>query len=98
MSSSDGENAFKDFIFQNVKGQKLVSLSHIRCNKKINLKTFSEVGHPLWLNLQKNVTPKSTEKRQVKPLTLGFYISLVAAKWLPHQDQEKHIKIYRFSA
>lgn len=34
MSSSDGENAFKDFIFQNVKGQKLVSLSHIRCNKK----------------------------------------------------------------
>lgn len=47
MSSSDGENAFKDFIFQNVKGQKLVSLSHIRCNKKKNLKTFSEVGHPL---------------------------------------------------
>lgn len=34
MSSSDGENAFKDFIFQNVRGQKLVSLCHIHCNKK----------------------------------------------------------------
>ena len=34
MSPSDGENAFKDFILQNVRGQKLVSLCHTRCKKK----------------------------------------------------------------
>lgn len=37
MSSGDGENAFKDFIFPNVKGQKLVhyAISTVKKKKKI---------------------------------------------------------------